>query len=210
MRTLAHAQNRPRDRASSTLARSNTPTSVSVHNIHPLLHLQRTLGNQQVQRLLRANTKERDAGTGVTEPHGFGHKLTQLSTNTAIQRMDACPPTLQGPTPSGWQSYHGDPSVFHCGFRGILEDRRPTSDDPQNECFYDHSGVLVDESHPFSGCRGTPNQYDSDEHPILHALIDSGGIVRAGVPAFVESRVHEAAGWLGGLEWEIKKLYGIP
>ena len=75
---------------------------------------------------------------------------------------------------------------------------------------YDHNGALVDEHHPFSGCRGTPNQYDSSQHPILYALIDSGGIVRSGGPAFFESRVYEGAEALGGLENAIKRLYGVP
>jgi Domain of unknown function (DUF4157) len=142
--------------------------------------------------------------------HELTHVVQQQDDDLSIQRMLACPATLHGPTPPGWQSYHGDSSVFHCGYRGILEDRSPTRDDPQNECFYDHSGVLVDENHPFSGCGGTPNQYDSSEHPILHTLIDSGGIVRAGVPAFADSRIHDAAGWLAGFESAIKRLYGVP
>jgi hypothetical protein len=142
--------------------------------------------------------------------HELVHVVQQGGNNVAIQRMAACPGTLSGPTPPGWQSYHGDPSVFHCGFRGILEDRSPTPDDPQNECFYDSSGIFVDENHPSSGCRGTPNQYDSDQHPIMHALIDSGGIVRAGGPAFLESRIHDLGDFLGRLDWEIRKLYGVP
>jgi hypothetical protein len=109
-----------------------------------------------------------------------------------IQRMLACPPRLAPGerTPSGWQAYHGDTSWFHCGFRGILEDRLPVEGDPQNECFYDHSGTLVDASHPYAGCRGTPNDYDSARDPGRHATIDRGGIVRAGGPAFLESRVY--------------------
>lgn len=109
-----------------------------------------------------------------------------------IQRMAPCPAHLADtdPTPAGWKPYHGDSSVFHCGFRGILELRAPTADDPMNECFYDHSGALVDEHHPYAGCRGTPDQYDSARDPIRHATIDSGGIARAGFPAFVTSRLY--------------------
>ena len=91
--------------------------------------------------------------------HELMHVKQQGGNNIAIQRMMSCPSRLQGPTPPGWQSYHGNSSVFHCGYRGILEDRTPTRDDPQNECFYDHDGTLVDENHPYSGCMGTPNQY---------------------------------------------------
>ena len=109
-----------------------------------------------------------------------------------IQMMASCPPRLihSDPVPSGWQAYHGNPNWFHCGFRGILEDRLPTPEDPQNECFYDIGGRLVDENHEYSGCRGTPNQYDSDDSPISHATIDRGGIVRSGAGAFIESTGH--------------------
>jgi hypothetical protein len=115
------------------------------------------------------------------------------SDRRTLQRMVACPPRLMNTdaTPSGWQSYHGNPAVFHCGFRGILEDRVPTPDDPQNECFYDHSGTLVDQNHQYAGCRGTPNQYDSDEDPLDHTFRDSGGIYHAGAEAFFTSRVHD-------------------
>ena len=115
------------------------------------------------------------------------------SDRRTLQRMVACPPRLMDtdPTPSGWQSYHGTPAVFHCGYRGILEDRLPTPDDPQNECFYDHSGTLVDQNHQYAGCRGTPNQYDSAEDPLDHTFRDSGGIYHAGAEAFFTSRVHD-------------------
>lgn len=113
--------------------------------------------------------------------------------NATIQRMLACPPrlTARDPVPTGWKPYQGDATVFHCGFRGILEDRAPTANDLQNECFYDHSGRLVDEQHPYAGCRGTPNRYDSRLLAgVPHATIDPGGIVRAGGPAFITSRVY--------------------
>jgi hypothetical protein len=115
------------------------------------------------------------------------------SDRRTLQRMVACPPRLMDtdPTPSGWQSYHGTEAVFHCGYRGILEDRLPTPDDPQNECFYDHSGTLVDQNHQYAGCRGTPNQYDSAEDPLDHTFRDSGGIYYAGAEAFFTSRVHD-------------------
>ncbi|MEA3323828.1 MAG: DUF4157 domain-containing protein [Euryarchaeota archaeon] len=141
-------------------------------------------------------------GTNVLTAHELAHVAQQTgvsqgragSVPATIQRMLACPTRLEDtdPTPAGWQSYHGDPSVFHCGFRGILEDRNPTPDDLQNECFYDHSGALVDENHPYAGCRGTPNQYDSRQYwGIPHATIDPGGIVRAGAPAYITSRFHD-------------------
>lgn len=125
--------------------------------------------------------------------HELAHTIQQKGDNTIIQRMLACPSRLADtdPTPSGWKSYFGDPSVFHCGFRTILEDRIPAPIDPQNECVYDHSGVLVDENHPFAGCRGTPDQYDSASSPVSHIFRDSGGIWNAGGPAFLTSRIYQ-------------------
>ena len=104
--------------------------------------------------------------------------------------------------------------MFPCGFRTILEDRAPAPGDPMNECVYDHSGTLVDDTHPYAGCKGTADQYDSKQDPIKHATIDAGGIVRAGGPALVDSVKHAVvepvADWLGGLDREIRRLYGAP
>lgn len=131
--------------------------------------------------------------------HELAHVVQQTGPGSGgggiVQMMRACPPTLRGDqdTPAGWQSYHGNASVFHCGFRGILENRVPTPEDPQNECFYDHSGTLVTPGHPFAGCGGTPNQYDSADSPVSHTLRDSGGILYAGLPAFITSRVYDVS-----------------
>lgn len=124
-----------------------------------------------------------------------------------IQLMAACPSRLMraDPVPAGWQPYHGNPKWFHCGFRGILEDRLPTPEDPQNECFYDPTGYLVDDTHEYSGCGGTPNQYDSDDNPIAHSTIDSGGIIRSGPGAFAESRRYERNRLIEDLKREGRK-----
>jgi hypothetical protein len=133
-----------------------------------------------------------------------------------LQRMAACPSHLNDwdPTPAGWKPYFGNSAIFHCGFRGILENRAPTPGDPMNECFYDHAGTLVDDSHPYAGCKGTPDQYDASKDPIKHAVIDAGGIVRAGGPALAESVGHAildpVSRWFGDLDRDIRRLYGAP
>jgi hypothetical protein len=135
----------------------------------------------------------------VDGQHLLAHELTHVvqqhattSPGATVQRMMACPPHLTegDPTPSGWKPYHGASSVFHCGFRGILEDRSPTPQDPQNECFYDPSGTLVDEHHEYAGCRGTPNDYDSSASWFDHTFRDRGGIFHKGLGAFLTSRRH--------------------
>jgi hypothetical protein len=128
--------------------------------------------------------------------HELTHVVQQQSAgNGQIQRMAACPAQLndEDPVPSGWRLYPGPTSVFHCGFRTILERRAPTMADPMNECVYDHSGVLVTDSHPYAGCKGTPDQFDSNAGILdkaLHGTIDSGGVIRQGAPAFITSRVY--------------------
>jgi RHS repeat-associated protein len=59
-----------------------------------------------------------------------------------------------------WRPYPGDSKQYHCGFDGYLEVREDECDDSAvAECFYDCSGTLVDETHPYKGCRGTPDEY---------------------------------------------------
>jgi Domain of unknown function (DUF4157) len=125
--------------------------------------------------------------------HELVHTVQQGGSGTNLQRMLACPPqlTVTDPPPSGWKDYYGPASVFHCGFRGILENRIPTLEDPQNECFYDTDGVIVNDRHEFSGCQGTPNQYDSNNDKIRHFFVDSGGIVARGADAYSESRRYD-------------------
>lgn len=127
----------------------------------------------------------------------LAHELTHVIQQTTdesegIQRMEPCPGHLneEDEIPAGWKKYYGSTGVFHCGYRGILEDRIPTPEDPQNECFYDEKGAVVDESHPFAGCRGTPNSYDSSTSGWDHTFNDPGGIWQAGWGAFWESRRH--------------------
>ncbi len=153
--------------------------------------------------------------------HLLAHELTHTLQQSGVverkvQRMLACPLRLNSsdPVPAGFKPYYGNSHVFHCGFRGILEDRRPTPGDPMNECFYDHSGTLVTESHPFAGCRGTPDYYDSQTDKWNHFANDPGGVVHAGGPALLESVGYPILSPLmdlgGYLEREIRNLYGVP
>jgi Domain of unknown function (DUF4157) len=125
--------------------------------------------------------------------HELAHVVQQASRRPIVQRMLACPASLadSDPVPPGWKAYFGGTGWFHCGFRVILEDRRPTRTDPMNECVYDHSGRLVDENHPYAGCRGTPDYYDSRTEPLSHTFRDPGGIWAEGGPAFMTSRTHD-------------------
>lgn len=89
----------------------------------------------------------------------------------------------------GWRRYIGDSDFFHCGFEGYLEDRDPSPDSPIGECFYDEQGRLVDDNHPYPGCKGTPDSYGAGDvrHVLWH---DPGGIWNEGGRGWVESHRH--------------------
>jgi len=87
MRTFAQKQNQPHEQVSSSFARSSTATSRPTHYAGHILYLQHTIGNQAVQRLLRANAKEPNVGLmSDKEPQVQGGPP-----NTVV-----CPPVLAG------------------------------------------------------------------------------------------------------------------
>ena len=98
-------------------------------------------------------------------------------------------PTLPPKNDPAWRPYSGASSVFHCGFSCYHENRKATPENPQGECCYDERDMLVDAKHKYAGCRGTPNQYPSSDP--RHLWPDSGGIGKAGLPAFNESRRYD-------------------
>jgi hypothetical protein len=113
-------------------------------------------------------------------------------------RMPAMCPARKPTGDSRWKPYEGFPSVFHCGYDGFLENRRPSRSQPVAECFYDELSQLVDQNHPYAGCRGTPNQYPTDDH--RHITEDEGGVAEEGWDSFWESRQRDldrlfGAGW---------------
>ncbi|MBF0175222.1 MAG: hypothetical protein HQL63_00015 [Magnetococcales bacterium] len=87
-----------------------------------------------------------------------------------------------------WKPYVGFSSVFHCGYEGYLESHHPTPENPIAECFYDEKGKLVDDHHPYAGCRGSADQYPASD--LKHTTEDRGGIAEVGLPAFKEPVKH--------------------
>ena len=55
MGTFARIHDRARGRVSSSLARPQTATAAGINHTHPILRLQRKLGNRALQRLLKTN-----------------------------------------------------------------------------------------------------------------------------------------------------------
>jgi hypothetical protein len=79
MRTFAQKRNQPQKPASSSLARANMATLGLDHREHPFLHLQRTIGNQAVQRMLQTNAEELKAGLNGTASPLVGHDFSWIS-----------------------------------------------------------------------------------------------------------------------------------
>jgi hypothetical protein len=70
MRTFARKQNRPQKRVASRLAGPNKATSAQAYHEHPILHLQRQIGNQAVRRMLQTPPEEfKTELTGTASPH---------------------------------------------------------------------------------------------------------------------------------------------
>ncbi len=59
-------------------------------NLHSILHLQRTIGNQAVQRMLQADAKELEAGSASSGPTGFVHDFSRIPLH-ANSRVDIQP-----------------------------------------------------------------------------------------------------------------------
>ena len=78
MKTFAQKQNQPQKAGSSSFARSNTGILGPNHHANPLLHLQRTIGNQAVQRPLRTSGEELETGlNGMASPL-FGYDFSRI------------------------------------------------------------------------------------------------------------------------------------
>lgn len=61
MRALLQKRSQPRQRLSSQITTLRTAAPSASHQAHPILYLQRLVGNQGVLRLLRANADDREA-----------------------------------------------------------------------------------------------------------------------------------------------------
>jgi hypothetical protein len=66
MQTCAQKQNQSQKPVSSSLARPKKATPGPNHREHPILYLQRIIGNQAVQRMLQTHAEECE--TGLTGP----------------------------------------------------------------------------------------------------------------------------------------------
>ena len=78
MQTFAQKQHHAQRPLSSSVVRPNMATHGPHHREHPILHLQRTIGNQAVLRMLRTHTEEPDVGLTAAASPRFGHPFSQI------------------------------------------------------------------------------------------------------------------------------------
>lgn len=78
MRTFAQNQNQSQKQVSSSFARSNTTILGTNYHASPLLHLQRTIGNQTVLRMLQTHAENLNAGLPSTASPRFGHDFSRI------------------------------------------------------------------------------------------------------------------------------------
>lgn len=78
MKTFAQSKNQAQKTVSASLARPDLATPGPDHREHPVLHLQRAISNQALQRMAQTRAEERQAGlTGTASPR-FGHDFSQI------------------------------------------------------------------------------------------------------------------------------------
>ena len=78
MSTFAEKQKPTQQIQSASSARPGRGHFGHSHGVNSILHLQRTIGNQAVQRLLQANAKELEAGSTATASTRLAHHFSRI------------------------------------------------------------------------------------------------------------------------------------
>lgn len=76
MQTFIQKQNQVQEQVSSSLARSNM--APPAHRDHSILHLQRPIGNQAIQRFLQSHAEELDVRLIDAAPSRFGRDFSRI------------------------------------------------------------------------------------------------------------------------------------
>ncbi|HSN77444.1 MAG TPA: DUF4157 domain-containing protein [Anaerolineae bacterium] len=86
MRPFEQKQDQPQKAVSASLAQPDKATLEPTHRQHPILHLQRAIGNQAVQRMLQTGVDGREAGLSGSASPRSGHAITGLPTHPPTAR----------------------------------------------------------------------------------------------------------------------------
>src|SRR5215217_8938546 len=78
MRTFARTQHQPQKQVSANWFRSNTAAAGSTPRSHPILHLQRTIGNQAVLRMMLANAEEANVSLASAASPRFARDVSPI------------------------------------------------------------------------------------------------------------------------------------
>lgn len=90
MKVYAQKQNQPRQKASPNITRSSTESLAASPLVNSILYLQRTIGNQAVQRLLHASTEGLETGADASATTRFAHDFSRIPLHSkATVRLQA-------------------------------------------------------------------------------------------------------------------------
>src|SRR4051812_105377 len=98
MRTFARTRHQPPKPVSSNRFRSNTAISGSNPRSDSILHLQRTIGNQAVLRMVLANAEEANVSSASAASRRFVHDVSRIPIHPPAE--GAIPPKLAIDEPS--------------------------------------------------------------------------------------------------------------
>src|SRR5690242_14587305 len=77
MKVYAQKKN-PQQQVSPNIPRSSAKSLAATPIVHSIMHLQRTIGNQAVQRLLHANAENLDVGSDTSATARFVHDFSRI------------------------------------------------------------------------------------------------------------------------------------
>lgn len=89
MKAYAQKKNQPQQQSSPNIRRLSPMHLAAGHEVHPITRLQRTIGNQAVQRLLRANAEHLKVGSNPSatnrNAHDFSRRPAHSEAPVALQ-----------------------------------------------------------------------------------------------------------------------------
>ena len=83
MKVYPQKQSKPQQPASHTIRRSSAKPVAASHSVHSILYLQRTIGNQAVQRLLQAHVEGLEAGSDTSKATRFAYDSSRMPVSSA-------------------------------------------------------------------------------------------------------------------------------